>query len=383
MRPARPVVLAGVILVLAVITAAEDPPSLAEHIEHLKSDNAKVRWPAAVALMNMGPRAKGAVGPLIELLDSKSQSVRSTAARILGSIGPLAVAASDALAEALRDEKDAVRRNAAAALAKIRPGGGKAVHALTKALKDNNIQVRRYAADALGAIGRRARSSADALAAVLKDTEISARLSAAQALARMGKGKLAVDTLAATLKHDDLYSRRRAAEILEIIGPDAADAAPALLYALNDADGWLTPKVAAMGAAARALGVSEKKLRDAAIPFQNDNWILRWRAARALGKINPRIATDKVVPVLIEMLNHDQAWMRQMSTQTLGAIGKPARAAIPALQIILANDKSEAVWREAHKALKLIRREKATTRPVDNTAVDSDGPDIANTATEA
>ena len=370
MRPARPLILAGFVLMLAATTAAhKSSPAVAKQIERLKSDDAKVRCEAARALMILRPRTQDAIGALTEALGDESQRVRFTAAQALGSIGPQADAAADALAAALKDEKDAVRWNAAAALAKIRPGGGKAVYALTKALKDNNIQVRRYAADALGAIGRGARPSADALTAMLKDKEVSARLSAAEALAKLGEGKRAVDTLAAALKHDDLYSRRRAAEILEIIGPDARGVAPALLHAVNDADGWLTPKVAARAAAARALGVSEKVLRDEAIPFQNDNWIVRWRAARALGKIDPQTATDKVVPVLIEMLNHKQPWMRQMSVETLGAIGEPARAAIPALKVILANDKSEAVWRGAHKALELIRAGEATTRPTTRPAV--------------
>jgi HEAT repeat protein len=384
MRPARSLILAGFVLMLTATTAAhKSSPAVLKQIQRLKSDNVKVRCEAARTLMILKPRTQDAIGALTEALGDESHRVRFTAAQALGSIGPQAVAAADALAAALKDEKDAVRWNAAAALGKIRTGGT-AVYALTKALKDNNIQVRRYAAEALGAIGPAARPSANALAEMLKDKEVSAVLSAAEALSGIGKGKLAVDTLAATLRHDDLYRRRRAAEILETIGSDAKDAAPALLHALNDADGWRTPKVIAMAAAARALGISEKKLRDEAIPFQNDNWIVRWRAARALGKIDPQIATDRVVPVLIKMLSHDQQWMRQMSTQTLGAIGKPAHAAIPALQVILANDKSEAVWREAHKALKLIRRGSPTTRPArsdgllarfaaDGNAIDSAG----------
>ena len=358
-------ILAGSVLMLAATAAAhKDAPYVPKHIQHLKSDDAKERWQAARALMDLGPRAQGAIGALTEALGDKSQSVRFAAAQALGSIGPPAAAATGALAAALKDEKDAVRWNAAAALAKIGPGANKAVGALTEALKDDNIQVRRYAAEALAAIGKPAREAVDALAVMLKDKGVSARLSAAEALAKLGEGKRAVDTLTAALRHDDFYRRRLAAEILETIGPDARKATTALLHAVNDADGWRTAKIAAMEAAARALGVSEEKIRHETIPLQNDNWIVRWRAAQALGKIDPQIATDKVVPVLIKMLSHDQSWVRHMSAQTLGSIGKPARAAIPALRVILANDKSEAVWREAHKALKLIRASKATTHPV-------------------
>jgi len=379
--------LTGVLTVVVMAAPDKDVSTVATQVKLLKSDDARVRRQAAGVLMKMGPRAKTAIPSLIEILRDKDRNVRYCAAMVLSSvgdvrampaliaalgdedyrvrfraaqglakIGPPAAGASGALAVALKDKKDSVRWNAAAALAKIGPGAGRAVGALTEALKDNNIQVRRYSAQALAAIGKPAGKTVDALAAMLKDREISARLSAAEALAKLGEGKRAVDTLAAAMKHDDLYRRRRAAEILEIIGPDAKKAAPALLHALNDADGWLTPKVAAMGAAARALGVSEEKLREEAVRFQNDNWIVRWRAARALGKIDPQIATNQVVPILVQMLRHNQPWVRQMSARTLGAIGKPARAAIPVLQRVLAGDKSEGVWTEAHKALKLIRQ---------------------------
>ncbi len=159
MRSARPLILAGFVLMLAAIAAAaeEDAPSVAKQLELLKSDDAKVRYHAVLALRTMGPHAKKALGALIETLGDKSSSMRLAAASALGNIGPPAAGATGALVAALKDEKYYVRRSAAAALAKIGPGAAKAVGALTEALRDANILVRRFAAarDPRGAVRRR------------------------------------------------------------------------------------------------------------------------------------------------------------------------------------------------------------------------------------
>jgi len=371
MRPARPLILAGFVLMLAATaTPAEDAPSVAKQIELLKSDDAKVRYHAVLALRTMGPRAKKAVGALIEALGDKSSGMRLAAASALGNIGPPAAGATGALVAALKDEKYYVRWNAARALAKIGPGAGKAVGALTEALKDDNILVRRFAAGALAAIGKPTREAIDALEKLLKDNEVSIRLSAAEALVKLGEGKRAVDALAATLKHNSIYKRREAVKILETIGPDARGATPALLYAVKDAEGWRASMAAAREAAMKrsgkkVLSESEEELIGGSIStrgYQNNNWRLRFDAARALGKIDPQTATDSVVPVLIKLLSHDEAPVRHKSAEALGAIGKPALPAVPALKVILAGERSEAVCLASLDTLWLIRRGSPTTR---------------------
>jgi HEAT repeat protein len=361
--------LAGFVLMLAATAAADkDALSVAKQIEHLKSTDAKVRYRAVRALKSMGPRAKGAVGALIEALGDESSGIRIATASALGSIGPSAAGATEALVAALKDEKYWVRWNAAAALGKIGPGAGKSVGALINVLKDDNTLVRRHAVDALAAIGKPTRKVIDALEEMLKDKEVSVRLSAAKALVKLGEGKRAVDTLVAALKHNDIYKRRDAVGILETIGSDAKGAAIALLNAVKDAEGWRGSMAAAREAAMKrskkkVLSASEEELIGSARGYQNNNWRLRFDAARALGIIDPKIAGDSVVPVLIKLLRHDTPWVRHKSTETLGTIGKPALAAIPALKAILANERHEAVCLEAHETLRIIRRGSPTTRP--------------------
>ena len=370
MTTARPLIMASFVLVLAATSATADQSdqSIAMQIERLKSNDSKVRYQAARALRAMGPRAKGAVGALVETLGDKSSGMRLVAAEALGNIGPQAAGATMALAATLKDEKYSVRRGAAAALAKIGPGAGKAVGALTEALKDDHDLVRRFAVDALAAIGKPTREVIEALAEMLKNEEISVRLSAAKALVKLGEGKRAVDMLAATVKHNDIYKRRDAVKILETIGPDARGAVAALLYAVKDAEGWRTSMAAAREAALKkskkkVLSASEEELIGRDMGYKNNNWRLRFDAARAIGKIDPKTAGDSVVPVLIKLLSHDDAPVRHKSAEALGAIGKPALAAVPALKAILANERHEAVCLAAHDTLRLIRRGSPTTRP--------------------
>jgi len=350
---------------LAAIAAAadEDAPSVANQIERLKSDDAKVRYHAVLALRTMGPRAKKAVGALIEALGDKSSGMRLAAASALGNIGPPAAGATGALVATLKDEKYYVRRSAAAALAKIGPGAVKAVGALTEALKDDNILVRRFAADALTAIGKPTREVIDGLEKLLKDKEVSVRLSAAEALVKLSEGKRAVDTLAAMLKHNDIYKRCEAVEILKTIGPDARGATAALLHAVKDAEGWRDLMEADRKRAKRGQNDSKRGFHGDPRAYEQSNWRLRFAAARALGKIDPKIAGDSVVPVLIKLLSHDSAPVRHKSAEALGAIGKPALAAIPALKAILAGERYEAVCLASLKTLWLIRRGSPTTRP--------------------
>ncbi|MDP6633716.1 MAG: HEAT repeat domain-containing protein [Phycisphaerae bacterium] len=364
MGSARSLILVCFVLVPAVTTAAaEDAPSVAEHIACLKSEDAKVRSRAVNALMRMGPRAKGAVGALIEILGDEYSSMRENAAEALGNIGPPAAGATGALATALKDEKYWVRRSAAMALVKIGPGAGKAVGALAEALKDDNILVRRFAADALAAIGKPTREVIDGLEKLLKDKDVSVRLSAARTLAKLGEGKRAVSTLVATLKHHDIYERRPAVEILETIGPDARKAAGALLHAVKDVEGWRDLMAADRKRFKEGLRDSRRGFHGDPRAYEQTNWRLRFAAARALGKIDPKTAGDSVVPVLIKMLSHDTTWVRSKSTEALGAIGKPAQDAIQPLEAILATERSEGVCLEAHKTLRLIRKGSPTTQP--------------------
>jgi HEAT repeat protein len=78
-----------------------------------------VREHAAEALGDIGPEAKEAVPPLIEVLKDKEPRVRRDAARSLGQIGPAAKVAAPQLAALLKDEDANVREAAARALRQL------------------------------------------------------------------------------------------------------------------------------------------------------------------------------------------------------------------------------------------------------------------------
>ena len=71
----------------------------------------------------MGPEAREAVPPWLELLHEESVQNRKLAACTLGYIGQGAVEAIPALLVALRDSNEGVRKMACEALEKINPSG--------------------------------------------------------------------------------------------------------------------------------------------------------------------------------------------------------------------------------------------------------------------
>ena len=77
------------------------------------------RYWASLALAELGPQAKDAVGGLTDLLKADEAEVRTEAALALGEIGPAAAVAGQPLIAALADPAPAVRYAAAFALGKI------------------------------------------------------------------------------------------------------------------------------------------------------------------------------------------------------------------------------------------------------------------------
>jgi len=150
----------------------------------------------------------------------------------------------------------------------------------------------------------------------------------------------------------DAELRCAAAELLTNLGPDAADAAPALVAALQDGDPHVRsvcasalPKVGApadaavpplaellktqyvvvaaralseyRGAAATSLPALLDVLQD-----ESQNAEARWNAARAIGKIGP--AAVSAVPALIDA-SHDEEWtIREHCAESIGEIGPSA-----------------------------------------------------------
>lgn len=235
------------------------------------------RLEAAVALGNIGPKAKAAIPALMELLKYEHDSATD------GSIGPRSV-----LFALLGNEDDAVHRVAAGALGKI---GAAAVLPLNDLLK-NRGDGWPFAIDALGDIGPEARTTIPALIELLKDEEDSVRFSAACALRSMGpEAKTAIPALMQLLKDEFWWVQAAAADALGQMGADAKAAVPTLIRLVQEKDGAICRE------AAEALGSIGPEARDA-VPaltrlLKDDSKWTRKSAAEALEKIEKGRATQR------------------------------------------------------------------------------------------
>jgi HEAT repeat protein len=146
-----------------------------------------------------------------------------------------------------------------------------------------------------------------------------------------------------------LFVRQSAAVALERIGPAAAEAVPALIQALGDADENVRAKAAvALGrigpAAAEAVPALIQALGDA-----DEN--VRAKGAVALGGIGP--AAAEAVPALIAALGDANENIRESAAWALGKIGPAAAEAVPAL-IAALGDTDKDVRAKAIAALRWI-----------------------------
>jgi dienelactone hydrolase len=171
------------------------------------------------------------------------------------------------------------------------------------------------------------------------------------------------------LLHDPDSAKRRAAiEQIGELGPDAAEAIPALVEIARDDN---------ISVRSWAIQQGLGRIGPAAIPalaaFANDRSV-HTVVVLALGDMGPG-AVD-AVPVLIEKLHDSSGWTRTMACVSLTKIGTGARPAVPELRSALLDDDSR-VRTEAWLALKAIApeligsdldREKPPPFPVDHPA---------------
>lgn len=178
-------------------------------------NGASLYRPLLREINRMGPQA---VTALLEALADRDQGIRRMTAMALGQLGTRAKSAVPVLAKALKDENEMVRFNVAEALGRM---GGEAVPALTEALKNEDVWIRFYAAKTLGSIGRAAQSAVPALAEAIKDVNAWVRFYAALALGRMGGEAIAayLTNLAKNLTSGGSETRAATARELGTIVP--------------------------------------------------------------------------------------------------------------------------------------------------------------------
>ena len=162
------------------------------------------------------------------------------------------------------------------------------------------------------------------------DGGLNVREEAARALGRIGAEEGVIPALMRVMEDKGEYDGVRGAAIhgLMLLGPDAAEAVPALIKILDK------ERFSSLSSdAARALGQIgpvTPEIIPALIEALDDKYSLtREAAAEALGQIGP--ITPEIIPELVGALGDSEAIVREAAAQALGQIGTEALEAVPAL----------------------------------------------------
>jgi HEAT repeat protein len=350
----------AVFFVAGDTAAAEN--SVGSCLASLKYGDPVARRNAVWFLGHIGQSDREAVeGRLLGLLDDRDPLVRATAAWAIGELSPPAPKAVDALARALTDADANVRICATVAMGRNRQWTQKA---LDKASKGDNSSAATLATTAnTGKIPDSARGLIEHAVKALSHEATAIALSGAWMLRCAGVGNSralrALDKAIDSTDDDDI--RAAAIEAIGHLGLQAGG----VLAKFAKAAGHKNPRVRI--AAAYALGqvgpVSDKVVPMLIEALGDRNRSVQLASVAALGHCGKtavdalwkllsesdantrQLAADALagighaaVPGLVKALNGKDAAGRKLAAEILGKAGPPARAAIPVLVNMLADD---------------------------------------------
>lgn len=348
--------------------------ALTHLIDSIHAKEPEIRLRAVEQLEAIG--SERAIDILEQAANDPNASVRERAIRALGRIQHRR--AVDILLDRLQDPEQAeVHTHVIQALGET--GSQRAVEPLIRKFQSEADQVERhYAALALGQIG--APQAVTALAQALQGTYL-VRRAAGQAIGQIGEKhpdaiQLLVDQLV-----EDLFGlpgsdeRFRAADALSHIRP--AGAVPRLIEAMNDPERLTHQRLAAISAL-RAIGDKQASAPLLELFSSTKNGNLRYRASRALVFIREREA----IPVLIELLNHEDYQVRWLTAMILGQ--RDVRSAVPQLVKLLEDNKAQ-VRKEAADALRRLHQSEQISQAIDplTRALRDHVPSVAAAASRA
>jgi len=263
--------------------------SVMDGLDQEQEDLAMAMKRAVLTMKEIGPAA---VPTLVEYLEHDNQRISTTASVALGEIGPEAI---PALLEALESEKEGVPMMAARALGNMGPAAAPAVPALFEAYVET------------GPGGLLAMASVVSLGKI---------------------GEPAITYLADRLESD--AERDEALEVLEAIGPPARSAVPALMDLL-EAGGDDQERVLTVLASIEA---PAPIVVPAIIDLVEAGASITWMA-EPLASYGKEAAP--AVPLLVQILGSDDEDARLSAARVLGAIGPPAKSALPVLEKLAAD----------------------------------------------
>lgn len=271
-------------------------PAVAALTSALKDDQPATRREVLVALARIGPDASTAVPAIIPLLEDKDEAVAHAAAFALGRMGPAAAGAAAALRkEQEGSEEELMRTVSTWALAHVEPDNKQvradAIKRLTSALQAENPRVQSAALKGLIELEPDPAKLVPILSGVLCQGEKQLVDEAFEAVAAMGDA--ATPALIEALKSPEACLRATA--LLAQLGPKAGVAAPALAAALGDPN----PEV-------------------------------RREALFALASMGPEAAP--ALAAITKALDDPEMPVRAIAAYALGSIGEGAKGAIPKLR---------------------------------------------------
>lgn len=211
-------------------TPAADPtPAL---VEKLSTATGAERLAAIDALADHGAHAAAATAELAKLLTADDEAVRIRAAKALGAIGPGAAGAVEALAASLAGASPKLQAYELFALGRIGEKAQPAFPQVAELVKSEDAQVRREAVKAIRQMRLPLETTVPLLVKLFESAKSPEELTPAlHAMSEVGKA--GVPRLVEAM-HKYPQSRFWVCRILGEIGPDAAEAVPALVEALGD-----------------------------------------------------------------------------------------------------------------------------------------------------
>lgn len=346
-----------------------------------------------MTLAAIGDASRPAIDEIAKALDAQENSLRFAAAFALGRLR--AKEADAALEKAATDADPFLAAIASWARARIHPDDkqlvGAAVEKLTAGLAGGKPAVQTAAISAIsdlkGSIDDATEKRlTDEFVRLLSSPEADVREAAAAALVR--EGPLAVDALEKALANPDVRGiameiltaigpvskgaldsflkaladpdpshRGDAAIAIAAVGPDAAEAVPALQAMLTSTDGPPGLRYAAAYALGRIGAAAKPAASDLQKLAGSDDELLATVATWASLKVEPGNTAlfTSAVPLLRKALRGGEQLARLEAAVALGDIGAPAADAVPILELVSEEDPAPAVRAAAKRALEQIR----------------------------
>lgn len=345
-----PNIAAGAARVLAAIGPAAE--SALPALEAALRDERESRlfgpvWStAAQAMGSMGPKG---IAALIALLESDDPAILRAAAYGLHFGGPAAAPAVPTLIQVLNRNDPRYRKEVIFALQGIGPPAKEAVPALITMLHSDDFHTQYWACRALAAIGPEAEPAIPVLMRLTKEGVTSVRRNAAAALGHIGPkiGPEGVSVLLEALRDPAEAVREQAVIALGRLGSFAADAAPAIEFAIVHRRLQCRPQAAVAiwritGRAELAIQVIREEI------FLPEN---QMQAIWCLKELGPDGAP--ATPDLLKLLESPDGDLREAAAEVIAELGPAGKAAIPALERLLF-DRDPEVRKAAARALRAL-----------------------------